>query len=208
VPAPEFDLYLITDRRQTAGRDLLWVLEQALAGGVKAFQLREKDLDGRDLFFLAERCRTLCEKYHAALIINDRIDVALAVDAAGVQLGNLSLPIPTARQLLGPDILIGASTHSLEEARAAEKSGADFVVFGPVYFTPSKARYGSPLGLIALKEIVEKISLPVYAIGGIKAASIFEVRRAGIRGVALISAVMGAQNPKSAAEELVAFLRR
>ena len=208
MPAPEFNLYLVTDRRQTAGRDLLWVLEQALAGGIKAIQLREKDLAGRDLFLLAEKCRKLCENYRAALIINDRIDIALAVDAAGVQLGKLSLPIPTARQLLGPRKLIGASTHSLEEAQAAEESGADFMVFGPIYFTPSKARYGEPQGLIALKEIVEKTSLPVYAIGGIKAASICEAKHTGIRGVALISAVMSASNPKLATEELLTILGR
>lgn len=208
VPAPNFNLYLVTDRHQTAGRDLLWVLEQALAGGVKAIQLREKDLNGRDLFWLADKCRKLCEQYRAALMINDRIDVALAVDAAGVQLGKLSLPIPTARQLLGAEKLIGASTHSLEEARAAEEGGADFIVFGPVYFTPSKARYGAPQGLITLKEIVEKTSLPVYAIGGIKVACISEAKHTGIRGVALISAVMSARNPKTATEELLALLGR
>ena len=208
MPFPEFDLYLVTDRRQTAGRDLLWVLEQALAGGVKAIQLREKDLTGCDLFYLAEKCRNLCEKYRAALIINDRIDIALAVDAAGVQLSCLSLPIPTARQLLGTEKLIGASTHSLLEARAADESGADFILFGPVYFTPSKAPYGAPQGLPALKEIVEKTSLPVYAIGGINAASISEVKPTGIRGIALISAVMGARDPKLATEELHTLLRR
>ena len=207
MPFPEFDLYLVTDRRQTAGRDLLWVLEQALAGGVKAVQLREKDLTGRDLFYLAEKCRNLCEKYRAALIINDRIDIALAVDAAGVQLGCLSLPIPTARQLFGTEKLIGASTHSLEEARAADESGADFILFGPVYFTPSKAPFGAPQGLPALKEIVEKTSLPIYAIGGINAVSISEVKPTGIRGIALISAVMGARDPKLATEELLALLR-
>jgi thiamine-phosphate pyrophosphorylase len=208
VPAPEFDLYLVTDRQQTAGRDLLWVLEQALAGGVKAVQLREKDLSGHDLFWLAEKCRRLCENYRAALLINDRVDVAMAVDAAGVQLGALSLPIPTARQLLGDQKLIGVSTHSLEEARAAGDSGADFILFGPVYFTPSKAPYGAPQGLVALKEIVEKSLLPVYAIGGIKAAAIDELKHAGVRGVALISAVMGANNPRLATEELLASLGR
>ena len=208
MPVPEFDLYLVTDRRQTAGRDLLWVVEQALEGGAEAVQLREKDLTGGDLFYLAEKCRNLCEKYHAALMINDRIDVALAVDAAGVQLGNLSLPIPTARQLLGPDKMIGASTHSLTEAQVAEETGADFILFGPVYFTPSKARYGAPQGLIALKETVEKTSLPVYAIGGIKATSLMDLKSTGIRGIALISAVMGARDPKSATEELLTLLRR
>ncbi|HZD41995.1 MAG TPA: thiamine phosphate synthase [Terriglobales bacterium] len=208
MPAPDFDLYLITDRRQTAGRDLLWVLEQALAGGAKAVQLREKDLSGHDLFSLAEKCRKLCESYRAALLINDRVDVAMAMNAAGVQLGAVSLPVPAARQLLGDQKLIGVSTHSLAEARAAGDSGADFIVFGPVYFTPSKASYGAPQGVAALKEIVENSSLPVYAVGGIKAAAVDEVKHTGIRGVALISAVMSARNPKAATEELLALLGR
>ncbi len=206
--APDFDLYLVTDRRQGGGRELLWIIEQALEGGVKAVQLREKDLGGRDMFFLAEKARKLCEAQRAALIVNDRIDVALAVDADGVQLGKASLPIETARQLLGADKLIGASTHSLQEAREAEESGASFILFGPVYFTPSKAAFGAPQGLAALKQIVEKTSLPVYAIGGIKPENIEEAKRTGIRGVALISAVMSAKKPKLATEELLKLLRR
>ena len=157
--AVDFDLYLVTDRNQTGGRDLLWVLEQALDGGVKAIQLREKDLSGRDLFSLAERSHKLCQAYDAALFINDRVDVAMAVDAAGVQLSKASLPIVTARALLGPQKIIGVSTHSLQETKEAEQDGADFVLFGPVYFTPSKAAYGAPQGLPALKTIVDNISL-------------------------------------------------
>jgi thiamine-phosphate pyrophosphorylase len=109
VPPPDFDLYLVTDRSQSRGRDLLWVLEQALDGGVKAIQLREKDLSGKELFDLAEKTRELCNRYDARLLINDRIDVALGVDADGVQLGNASIPIETARKLLGPRKLLGAS---------------------------------------------------------------------------------------------------
>ncbi len=151
MPTPAFDLYLVTDRTQTRGRDLLWVLEQALEGGVNAVQLREKDLGGKDLYELAEKTSRLCERYRASLFINDRVDVALAVDAAGVQLGKTSLPIETARVLLGPEKLIGASIHSLEELSDAEKGGADFVLFGPVYFTPSKASFGAPQGLASLR---------------------------------------------------------
>jgi thiamine-phosphate pyrophosphorylase len=149
VPSPSFNLYLVSDRTQTGGRDLLWVLERALEGGVNAVQLREKDLSGRDLLELATKTRTLCERYGAPLFINDRIDVALAVDAAGVQLGKASLPIEVARTLLGPDKLIGASIHSPEEVRDAKSAGADFFVFGPVYFTPSKASFGAPQGVSA-----------------------------------------------------------
>jgi thiamine-phosphate pyrophosphorylase len=208
VPTPDFDLYLVTDRSQTQGRDLLWVLEQALEAGVKAIQLREKDLGGKDLFLLAEAAHALTQRYHAALLVNDRVDVALAVGADGVHLGRTSLPIPTARALLGAQRLIGASTHSLEEAQEAERKGADFVVFGPVYFTASKASYGAPQGVTALKKTVEKTSVPVYAIGGLKPANILEAKQTGIRGVALISAVVSARDPKKAAEEIIGLLRR
>jgi thiamine-phosphate pyrophosphorylase len=208
VPKPDFDLYLVSDRSQTRGRDLLSVLEQALEGGVKAIQLREKDLSGKNLYNLAVKTRRLCERYEALLLINDRVDVALAVDAAGVQLGKTSLPIGAARALLGPQKLIGASTHSLEEAQHAERSGADFVLFGPVYFTPSKASFGAPQGLDALKKIVENISAPVYAIGGIKSENTVAVRRLGVRGVALISAILSVDRPKLAAATMVQQLRR
>ena len=208
MPTPDFDLYLVTDRSLTQGRDLLWVLQRALDGGVNAIQLREKDLGGRELFFLAEAARKLTQRYHARLLINDRIDLALAVDADGVQLAKASLPIETARALLGPRKLLGASTHSLEEAAEAERKGADLVLFGPVYFTPSKAPYGAPQGLAALKKIVEKFSLPIYAIGGIKPENIADTRRAGVRGVALISAVMSAADPEDATKKILNLLKR
>ena len=202
-----FDLYLVTDRNQTVGRDLLWVVEQALDGGVKAIQLREKDLAGRDVFVLAERFHKLCQAYRADLFINDRVDVALAVDAAGVQLGKTSIPVTSARALMGSKKRIGVSTHTLEEAREAEQSGADFVLFGPVYFTASKAAYGPPQGLAALKTIVDKISLPVYAIGGVTPENIGPTQNTGARGVALISAIMSAANPKEATEKMLQQLR-
>jgi thiamine-phosphate pyrophosphorylase len=207
VPTPSFDLYLVTDRTQTRGRDLLWVLQESLEGGVNAVQLREKDLAGKDLFALAEKVRRLCERYNAPLFINDRIDIALAVDAAGVQLGKTSLPIEAARALLGPERWIGQSIHSTEEVLDAEKSGADFVLFGPVYFTPSKARFGAPQGLAALKKIVEVSTVPVYAIGGITAENVMDVRPMGVQGVALIAAVITAENPKDAAAAMVRLLR-
>jgi len=207
VSAVDFDLYLVTDRNQTGGRDLLRILEQALDGGVKAIQLREKDLSGGDLFSLAERSHKLCQAYRAALFINDRVDVALAVDAAGVQLSKSSLPLVTTRALLGPQKIIGISTHSLQEAKEAKQNGADFILFGPVYFTASKAAYGAPQGLASLKTIVDNISLPVYAIGGIKAENIKSTKDCGVRGVALISAIVSAENPKEATQTILRQLR-
>ena len=203
MPKPDFKLYLITDRTQTKGRDLLWLIEQALDAGVKAIQLREKDLAGRDLFSLAEKASQLCRNYGSSLFVNDRLDIALAVNAAGVQLGNASVPIALARQLLGAQKMIGVSTHSFKEAMEAQRQGADFVLFGPVYFTPSKVAYGAPQGLDKLKEIVGKISLPVYAIGGIKLENILDLRLMDVSGVALISAIMSSDAPKKATSDLL-----
>ena len=204
--APEFRLYLVSDRNQTQGRDLLWVLEEALQGGVRAVQLREKDLSGRELFLLAEKAKSLCAKYGAALFINDRIDVALAVDADGVQLASSSVPVDAARELLGEKKFIGVSTHALKEAEAAAGAGADFILFGPVYFTPSKAAYGAPQGLELLREIAQSVSCPVYAIGGINARNVSAVKETGVHGVALISAVLSAADPRQVAEELTSLV--
>ena len=200
--APDFDVYLVTDRAQTSGRDLLWVIEEALNGGIRAIQLREKDLNGGELFTLAERTHALCQRYGAELLINDRVDVALAVGAAGVQLGKFSLPIRTARALLGPDRWIGASIHSLEEVASAEASGADFLVFGPVYFTPSKAKFGAPQGVAVLKKIAASARRPIYAIGGVTPGKMDELRDSGIRGIAVISSIISAPEPQCAAREL------
>ncbi len=206
--SPNFDLYLVTDRSQTGGRDLLWVLERALEGGVRAVQLREKDLGGRELFVLAEKTKRLCERYQANLFVNDRVDVALGVDADGVHLGGDSMPVRAARELLGAEKLIGVSTHSINEASEAEREKADFILFGPVYFTASKAAYGEPQGLGRLKKVVEKISLPVYAIGGVKVGNIAEVKETGVRGIALISAVLSASDPRAATRRILETLAR
>ena len=208
MPAADFDLYLVTDRQQTRDRDLLRVLQEALDGGADAVQLREKDLCGKDLFLLAETARKLTHRYTARLFINDRIDVASAVEADGVQLGNASMPIAAARQILGTQRRIGVSVHSLPEAQEAQKAGADFIVFGPIYFTPSKASYGAPQGLQRLQKVVDKISLPVYAIGGLNQTNIADVKQLGVRGIALISAILGADDPKNATAKILALLRR
>jgi thiamine-phosphate pyrophosphorylase len=201
------ELYVITDRQQTAGRPLPVVVEAALRGGARAFQLREKDLAPRDLLPLAQEIRQLTQAYGARLLINDRIDVALAVNADGVHLTTTSLPVHVARQLLGSDRLLGVSTHNLVEARAAAEGGADFVVFGPVFFTPSKVPYGQPVGLDALRAVCADVALPILAIGGIKKANLDQVVAAGANGIAVISAVIAADDPTAATEDLLATLQ-
>lgn len=195
----DFSLYLITDRRQTGGRPLLEVVEAALSGGVRAVQLREKDLPTVELYDLAWELRTLTARFDARLLINERIDVALAVEADGVQLGINSLPVTAVRRI-APDLIIGYSSHSVGEAAAALAKGADFVTFGPVFPTPSKAAYGEPLGLDALAEACDRLPGPVFALGGIKQANLAQVTATGCYRVALISDILAAPDPAAAAE--------
>ena len=203
----DFDLYLVTDRNTTAGRDLFWVLEQALEGGVRAVQLREKDLGGREMLELARAVKGLCDRYGGELFINDRLDVALAADAAGVHLAANSMPVAVARELLGAHRKIGVSTHSVEDVRAASAAGADFVLFGPIYPTSSKLPFGDPQGPAALKAVTDAAAVPVFAIGGIKPHHIPEIKAQGTARIALISAISEAPEPRDAARNMLAMLR-
>lgn len=203
----DFKLYLITDRKLIADRcSLITAVRRALKGGVKAVQLREKDLDTRELLKLAYKMRELTEKYNAKLFINDRLDVALAAGADGVHLTQKSIPIDAVKKVIKHKLIIGASTHSLKEAAAAEKAGADFITLGPVYRTPSKVKYGGPIGLNVLKKVSGKVKVPVFAIGGIKSGTVEEVRKAGAYGVAMISEVFGADDIQGATEKLLNIL--
>lgn len=196
-------LYVITDRAQAAGRSLDEVIRAALGGGAKVFQLREKDLEARELTALAERLLVLVRAEGGLLLVNDRVDVALAVGADGAHLTQRSLPPAVARRLLGRQRLLGVSCHSLAEAQEAQEGGADFVLLGPIFFTPSKAPYGAPLGLEVLRQIRPQIHLPLFGIGGINRTNRREVLSAGADGVAVISAVMGAPDVSEAVRALL-----
>ena len=203
----DFDLYLVTNRNATAGRDLLWVLEMALEGGIRAVQLREKDLSGQPLLELARRVKELCDRYSAELFITDRVDVALAAGASGVHLAANSIPVEVARGLLGMNRKIGISTHSLEEAHSAAKRGADFILFGPIYPTASKLAFGDPQGTDALKAVADSTSIPIFAIGGIDQRHLPEIKAHGTARIALISAISEAPAPLAAARDMLAALR-
>lgn len=198
----DFCIYLVTDRRQLS-IPLLEGIEEALKGGIRAIQLREKDLSVRELLVLAAELRELTSRYDARLFINDRVDVAMVVEADGVHLGAGGMPVDSVRRLTGGEMLIGVSTHSLGDAEAAERAGADFITFGPVYETPSKMKYGPPQGPEKLRKVAGNIRIPVFAIGGIKKEKIGEVRDAGARGIALISGIFASDGINKETEEYV-----
>ena len=183
-------LYLVTDRHQTNNRPLLKVLHEALQAGVRLVQLREKELDTRRLLKLATEVLTLTRSYKALLLINDRVDVVKAIGADGVHLRANSLPIPVTRRILGPKALIGASVHTSQEVMAAEAAGADLIVLGPIYDTPSKREFGPPLGVRIIEEVRKKCHKPLFAIGGMTPERAAEVREAGAYGVAVISSIL------------------
>jgi thiamine-phosphate pyrophosphorylase len=208
-PPVDFRLYLITDRKLFADRTaFLDGIRNALEGGVRAVQLREKDLPVRGLLELAYELREITAAYDARFFINDRVDIALAVKADGVHLGRSSIPVRAARKAAGEDILIGVSTHSVEEAEEAEKEGADLVTLGPVYETPSKIQYGRPLGPEVLKTAWQKISVPVFAIGGISRERVAEVLNSGAHGIALIRGILAGENAKKKAEDFLRLLSK
>lgn len=196
-------LYVVTDRTQAAGRPLEEVTRAALAGGARVFQVREKDLEARELTALVERILGIIRPAEGLLLVNDRIDVALAVGADGVHLTQRSLPPAVARRLVGHERLLGVSCHSLAEAQEAQEGGADFILLGPIFFTPSKAPYGAPLGLEVLKQVRPHIRLPILGIGGINRTNRQEVLTAGADGVAVISAVMAAPDVSEAVRALL-----
>lgn len=202
----DFRLYLITDRRLTS--HLEWAVEEALKSGVRAVQIREKDMTAKDLVALSRNIQEIVRRYSAKVFINDRADIALALSLDGVHLGSSSLPPDVVERLSGGRLLIGASTHSLDEALEAEARGADFITFGPVYETPSKLKYGKPVGIKALKDVTKRIKIPVFAIGGINKKNIPEVMDAGAYGIALISVIMASERPGVAARELIEEIQR
>jgi thiamine-phosphate pyrophosphorylase len=196
-------LVLVTDRHVTGGRDLVDVVAAALDAGLPAVQLRDKDLSGRALLGLAERLRVRTARTGALLLVNDRVDVAVAVGADGVHLGGGSMPVDVVRRMLPPGALVGVSTHAPAEVAATT---ADFAVFGPVYATPSKAAFGPPQGVPALRQATAAARVPVLAIGGVSAARVPEIRGAGAAGAAVIRAVLAADDVALATRELLRML--
>ena len=197
----DFRLYLITDRHRCEGRGLVSVLQAACEAGVRAVQLREKDLSTRAFWDLAEEISSLVGRTGARLLINDRADIAGPVGAFGVHLPENGMPVPAARKAMGEVGIVGVSAHDPEKARRAEDEGADFVTYGPVFYTPSKVAYGEPAGLQNLETVTRLLSIPVFAIGGILPERVIPCVEAGAHGVAVISGILSAPDVTAAVKE-------
>jgi len=199
----DYSLYLVTDRSILKGRDIFKAAEDAIKGGVTLLQLREKDISTSNFYNLALKMKTLSKHYNIPLIINDRLDIALAIDADGLHIGQDDMPIKIARKLLGKNKLLGYSVSNVEEAIYGERNGADYLGAGPVYPTGSKADAGNPIGFDGLKIIRGSVSIPIVGIGGIGLSNISEVKSSGIDGISLISAILGNSNIEESSKILL-----
>lgn len=203
----DLSLYLVTDRTLSQGRDIVDIVRQAVAAGVSCVQLREKHLGTRDFIAQARDVSAVLAGSGVPLIINDRVDVALAVQASGVHLGQSDMRLPAAREILGPSRLIGISAETVVQAIQAQAEGADYVGISPVFATQTKTDTATPLGLDGIRAIRKAVSLPLVGIGGIGAANAAAVIQAGCDGVAVVSAIVAATCPASAARELCGIIQ-
>ena len=198
-------LYVILDRSATGGRDLEEILEATIAGGCRLIQLREKEWPSGRLLPLAERLRERCRRAGVTFIVNDRVDLALAVGADGVHLGQDDLPVRAARPLLRPGMMLGRSTHSVAQAREAQAEGADYVAVGSMFPTQTKPDF-ELVGPDLVRAVRSSIKAPLIGIGGITRENVAQVIGAGADGVAVISAVCGAPDPAAATREFLAAI--
>jgi len=190
----DFDLYPVTCQALSRGRSNLDVLDALIEGGARVVQLREKELSDREFFELARAFRQRTEQAGMTLIINDRVDVCRAVEADGVHLGQDDFPLREARRLLGPNTIIGVSTHRVEQALRAVEEGADYINVGPIFETQTKQHSGPPVGLDLFREIRRLVNIPITVMGGIKLENLDQVLEAGARRIAVVSAVVGADD--------------
>ena len=205
VLTQQLRLYLVTDRPLCLGRDLEWIVSEAVKGGVTMVQLREKQADTREFVSLGLKLKELLTPLGVPLLINDRIDVALAVDADGVHIGQSDMPYDIARRLLGPDKIIGLSVEIMDEVLQANDLDVDYVAVSPVYGTPTKTDTAAPFGLDGLRRAVELSRHRVVAIGGMNERTAPEVFAAGADGIAVVSAICSAPDPCEAARKLASI---
>lgn len=200
-------LYLVTDSGMCRGRSLCEMVSEAVAGGVTMVQLREKSASTRQFVELARALHSLLADRNVPLIVNDRIDVALASGAEGVHIGQSDMPCDIARRLMGRDAIVGLSVESLDDVVAANALDVDYIGVSPVFSTPTKMDTASPFGLEGLSRAAKLSCHPCVAIGGVNAANAAEVIKAGADGLAVVSAIMAAEDPRRAAMDLIELIR-
>lgn len=203
-PELKLGLYLVTDERLSRGRATADIVRAAIRGGVDAVQLRGKELPAREQLAIGRALRAITREAGVLFIVNDRVDLALALDADGVHVGQDDLPAEIARQLVGPDRIVGVSAATISEALAAREAGADYLGVGAIYGTATKPDAGAPTGPALLGSIRGAVDLPLVGIGGITATNAAEVIAAGADGVAVVSAIVAADDPEAAARDLSA----
>ncbi len=203
----DLSLYLVTDRPLSGGRDMAWIVREAAAGGVTMVQLREKECSTAEFIQLARELKAALAPLGIPLIINDRVDVALAVDADGVHIGQSDMPYATARKLLGSDKIIGLSVETMDEVIAANALDVDYIGISPVYATPTKTDTLTPFGLDGVDEVMRCSRHRCVAIGGMNRDTVGEVISHGVEGVAVVSAIVAAPSPREAATELAGIIR-
>ena len=197
----DLSLYLVTDKSDDVEK-LLKTIEEAIKGGVTVVQIREKTAETLDFYNLALKVKEITTKYNVPLIINDRVDVALAIDAEGVHVGQSDMPCDVTRKLIGEDKILGVSAATIDEAIKAEKDGADYIGTGAVFPTATKDDAPS-ITKQDLKDVVDSINIPVVAIGGITLENASQLKDTGIAGLSVVSAIMSAENPKKASQDLL-----
>lgn len=197
----DYTLYLCTDRKLMSTNTLEEAVEQAILGGCSLIQLREKQSSSREFFEMAKRIKAITDRYRVPLIINDRIDIALAVDAAGVHLGQEDIPAKEARRIMGEEKVIGVSARTVELARKAAEDGADYLGVGAMFATSTKGN-AKVIGKEKLKEIRAAVSIPIVAIGGINHSNAAQLVDIGINGLAVVSSVIGASDIQAAARKM------
>ena len=203
----DLSLYLVTDRPLSGGRDMAWIVREAAAGGVTMVQLREKECSTAEFVALARELKAALTPLGIPLIINDRIDVALAVDADGVHIGQSDMPYETARALLGKEKIIGLSVETMDEVLAANELDVDYIGISPVYATPTKTDTLTPFGLEGIEQVMQQSRHRCVAIGGMNRNTIGEVIARGVEGVAVVSAIVAAESPREASAELADIIR-
>ncbi len=202
MAAIDYSLYLVTDAGLSAGRSTLEVVEAGIRGGVTVVQYREKNASTRQMIEEGRELRALCRRHSVPFIVNDRVDVALAVNADGVHVGQEDMPAALARRLVGPGRLVGVSVENIDQARQAQAEGADYVGASPIFATPTKPDAPPPMGIEGLRALARLCQIPVVAIGGINTDNAAEVLQAGAAGIAVVSAIVSARNVEQAAREL------